>query len=29
VQDGADAVVTRKQIRDIVERRYTAPAKAS
>lgn len=29
VQDGADAAATRKQIRDIVERRYTAPAKAS
>jgi hydroxymethylpyrimidine pyrophosphatase-like HAD family hydrolase len=29
VQDGADATVTRTQIRDIVERRYTAPAKAS
>ena len=27
VQDGADAAATRKQIRNIVERRYTAPAK--
>jgi hypothetical protein len=29
VQDGADAAATRTQIREIVERRYTAPAKAS
>ena len=29
VQDGADAVVTRKQIRDIVERRYRPGEKAS
>jgi len=29
VQDGADATATRTQIREIVERRYTAPAKAS
>jgi hypothetical protein len=26
VQDGADPAATRKQIHDIIERRYTAPA---
>jgi hypothetical protein len=29
VQDSSDAVATRKQIRAMVERRYTAPAQAS
>lgn len=29
VQDGADPLATRKQIREMVERRYTAPAQAS
>ena len=29
VQDGADAAATRTQIREIVERRYTAPAQTS
>jgi hydroxymethylpyrimidine pyrophosphatase-like HAD family hydrolase len=29
VQDGADPAATRKQIHEIIERRYTAPAKAS
>ena len=29
VQDGADPAATRKQIRELVERRYTAPAQAS
>jgi hypothetical protein len=29
IRDGADPSVTRKQIREMVERRYTAPAQAS
>jgi hypothetical protein len=28
IQDGADAEANRRQMRDIVERRYTAPAQA-
>jgi hypothetical protein len=29
VQDGADPLATRKQIREMIERRHTAPAQAS
>ena len=29
VQDGVDPLATRKQIREMVERRYTAPAQTS